>query len=255
MAADEPAGYVSERERGVDIVALPSVIAVVWQAISGWGTVHDWAAVQPGARAFRGRGEAWAVDTPQGAWVVRHYRRGGALAGVLGDRYLRLGAPRPLRELRASTAARDRGVPTPEIVAAVTYASGAAYRADLVTRRIPASTDLAELVLGRARAPVEQRVEAWRAAGRLLRLTFEAGIEHRDLNLRNILIQCPSGEPLTAWLLDLDRAVVHVAGLSDVVRRRMLARLQRSRRKLELAFGTPALASELTAFEEGLRHG
>jgi hypothetical protein len=124
-AGGMPAGYEVERERGVEIVALPSVMGVVRDAIGEAGTLYAWAA-RSGSRSFVGRGAVFAVATPAREWVVRHYRRGGAVARVLGDRYVRISEPRALRELRASVLARSRGVATPEVVAAVVYPAGSA---------------------------------------------------------------------------------------------------------------------------------
>jgi 3-deoxy-D-manno-octulosonic acid kinase len=255
VMALEPAAYDSLREGGAVIVALPFAMATVRQALGRAGTLYGYAAAQPGVREFTGRGAAYGLPTRHGQWVVRHYRRGGAIAGMLGDRYLRVGPSRPMRELWASTAARSRGVPTPEVVAAVSYPAGPFYRADLATRYVEDSVDLAESVLGGGRAASEQRVEIWRAAGALLRLAFAAGVEHRDLNLRNILVQHRADGLPSAFLLDLDRAVVHDHAVSDAVRSRMIHRLQRSRRKLELAAGVTTTAAEQAVFEEAVRGG
>jgi 3-deoxy-D-manno-octulosonic acid kinase len=253
VTALEPVAYETRHEGGAIVVALPWAMAMVRQAIAQTGTLSGYAAVQPGAREFTGRGAAYGMTTAHGEWVVRHYRRGGTVARLLRDRYLRVGASRPMRELRASAAARSRGVPTPEVVAAITYPAGAFYRADLATRYVEDSADLADSVLGAGRGAAQQRIETWRAAGALLRLAFAAGVEHPDLNLRNILIQQSDGEAPAAFLLDLDRAVVHDHGVSDEVRSRMIKRFQRSRRKLESVTGATATAAELSAFEEAVR--
>lgn len=247
-----PAGYALERERGAQVVALPSVMQAVRSAVAEAGTLYAWASAQPGARAFTGRGTAWGVRVPDGDWVVRRYHRGGAAARFLRDTYVRAGEARPLRELRSSVAARARGVATPEVMAAVIYPAGAFYRADLATRYVADSADLAETALGGARADAAGRLTAWRAAGTLLRQTFAAGVEHADLNLRNILIaHPPSGTH--ALLLDLDRAVVRDREVGDVARRRMLERFHRSRRKLEAALGRRVAADELAAFDAAVQ--
>ncbi|MEJ2504052.1 MAG: lipopolysaccharide kinase InaA family protein, partial [Gemmatimonadota bacterium] len=86
-------------------------------ALEGWirrhGTLEAAAAADPGAEILQGRGEVMVVPAPDGdgRWVVRHYHRGGAVAGLLGDRYLRAGTPRPVRELRVGRRIRDLGVP------------------------------------------------------------------------------------------------------------------------------------------------
>jgi 3-deoxy-D-manno-octulosonic acid kinase len=247
----EAAGYVTERERGALVVALPSVMEDVLTCVRQHGTLYDAAASMPDAEEYTGRGAAWRMTRPDGDWLVRHYRRGGAIAMVLRDEYLRAGEPRPLRELHASIAARARGVATPEVMAAILYLSGPLYRADLATRFVVGSRDLAAVTLGRSRADADTCVEAWRATGALLRSVFAAGIEHADLNLRNILI---AGEPRTphALLLDLDRAVIHESAVSVATRSAMLARLHRSRLKLEAAARQQTSRGELEALEEGL---
>jgi Ser/Thr protein kinase RdoA (MazF antagonist) len=96
----------------------------------------------------------------------------------------------------------------------------------------------------------ETIVGAWRAAGALLRQTFEGGVIHRDLNLMNVLIAGGSTAP-AAYLLDLDQARV-VERLDDAAKARMLARFHRSRRKLERHYGRGPGPDALAAFEEAL---
>lgn len=244
------AGYVEQRERGARIVALPSVAGSVRAAVAGAGTLYAAAAAVPGAQTFAGRGAAYRMSTADGDWLVRHYRRGGLAARVLDDEYLRIGVPRPLRELRASAAARALGVATPEVVAAITYPAGPIYRADLATTFIENGADLADITFGNESSTAQHggREAAWRAAGALLRTAFAAGVDHADLNLRNILVTADG----TAYLLDLDRAHVHEGSVSDVARNRMLERLHRSRRKLESLHGRPVGQAELRAFEAAL---
>jgi 3-deoxy-D-manno-octulosonic acid kinase len=234
-----PAGYSEERERGAYVVALPSAMEPVLHAVRSAGSLYDWASAQPGVRAFTGRGAAYGVGSGDQEWVVRHFRRGGLMARLLGDRYLRAGTPRPLSELRASAAARERGVATPEVVAVVVHRAGPFYRADIATRLVPGGIDLADMLLGPARPDAAGREAACGAAAELLLQAFDAGVQHADLNLRNILVQARQEGP-RAYLLDLDRAVVHGRPATRGERRRMLQRLQRSRRKLERHFGTTA---------------
>lgn len=260
----EDAGYEVERERGAVIVALPSVMAEVMASVRQHGTLYDAAAARPDAQAFTGRGAAYLMRLSGGDCVVRHYRRGGAVAHVLHDEYLRAGEPRPLRELHASIAARARGVATPEVVAAIVYLAGPLYRADLATRFVAGSRDLGSVLFGSAietpkRRPATQlpaadeavRIAAWHATGSLLRSAFAAGLEHADLNLRNILLSGAAAAP-RALLLDLDRATVHEHAVGDAARESMLARLHRSRIKLENLAGKSCGAAELRAFDAAL---
>lgn len=274
----EDAGYEVERERGALVVALPSVMAEVLAHVRQHGTLYDAAAARPDAETFTGRGAAYRMTLAEGDCVVRHYRRGGAVAHVLHDEYLRAGEPRPLRELHASIAARARGVATPEVLAAIVYLAGPLYRADLATRFVADSRDLASVLFGsaidqprrnpRTHEPAQResrerssasherssepiRIAAWRATGVLLRSVFAAGIEHADLNLRNILLSGAAESP-RALLLDLDRAMVHEPPVGHAVRAAMLARLHRSRLKLESLAGERSGAAEIAAFDAGL---
>lgn len=243
-----PAGYVTGRERGAWVVALPSVFEDVVSAVRARGTLHEAAAAQPAGASFSGRGAAHLMQLGSELAVVRHYRRGGAVAGVLGDRYLRTGRPRPARELEASIRARLRGVATPEVLATVTYAAAVWYRADIATRYVPATRDLATAVLSEARADAAARLRLWRAAGGLLGHVFDAGVEHADLNLRNVLVS----DDARAFLIDLDRAVVRDDPVTGAARAAMLERLHRSRRKLETRYGSQTSVEELAAFAEAL---
>jgi 3-deoxy-D-manno-octulosonic acid kinase len=143
-------------------------------------------------------------------------------------------------------------VPSPEVLAAIVYDHGLLYRADLATRFVADSNDLAALTWGKARWPDPLRTDAWRAAGALLRRCFAAGVRHPDLNLRNILVT-RAPESVHALLLDLDR--VSIARVDDIARHGMLDRLHRSRRKLEAAFREPVGDAVLAAFDTGLREG
>jgi 3-deoxy-D-manno-octulosonic acid kinase len=254
-SAGTPPGYRSVEQHGARVTALPGALDEVLAALWSYGTVHEWAAAQPGAEPLAGRGTAYAVSTADGEWVVRHYRRGGAVAGLLGDRYLRVGESRAEAELAVSVEARSRGVASPEVVAAVVRNHGVWYRADLVTRRIVNAASLADITLGTARAGTDARAAAWHAAGWLLRDIFDGGLEHADLNLRNILVRAlDTGSP-SAVVLDLDRAVVRPGAVGHAGQAAMLSRLHRSRRKLERLAGSETSQRELDAFAAGLAGG
>jgi 3-deoxy-D-manno-octulosonic acid kinase len=234
------------------------------------GSLAAAAATRPEVEARRGRGRVLVVPAPvgEGRWVIRHYRRGGALASLLGDRYPRIGTPRPVRELRVGRVAAALGVPTPEHIAAAVYPAGIWYRGDLVTRWVPGSRDLARILFGRsdfgdpvAEAPAEGGARgdtgpaasgaepAMAAAGRLVRRLHDAGVDHPDLNLKNVLIAGPPGDP-DALVLDLDRARIRTR-LTDARRRSMLARFWRSAGKWEARTGVALPPSLRQAFEAG----
>jgi 3-deoxy-D-manno-octulosonic acid kinase len=209
------------------------------------------------SRTTRGRGELHVVRAAvvgpdrRERWAVRHYRRGGAVASYLGDRYLAVGATRPEVEIRASVEARARGVRTPAVVAGAWYRAGPFYRADLVTELVPGATTLADALFSAPRGAAAERSLA--AAGRLARELGEAGIGHADLNARNVLegTDSPAAGP---WVIDLDRATVE--GRKGIeAARPMLARLERSLRKFGATSGRPLSGAEWAALRAGFEEG
>ncbi len=244
-----PAGVRTQRIGRATIAALASHLDFVADVIRRYGTLRAWAAAVH-EKTFTGRGEAYLVEGADGPWVVRPARRGGAVASVLGDRYVRIGAARPFREMSTSASARERGVATPEVVCCAVYDGGLFYRADVTTRYIRDGIDLATLSLGPATEAEAKRIEAWRAAGRLVRDAAAAGLLHPDLNLRNVLIT-QSADGVRAHVLDLDRSVVRTRPRPRDAER-MTDRLHRSRRKLEAAAGESVGVAALDAFEGAL---
>lgn len=256
MQDELPEPYRREIIDDVELIALPEAMEAARQALATSGTLFDYAASRPHARGLRGRGVAWDIPAPGSAagdrWVVRHYRRGGFVARFLADRYLDSGTKRPIRELTASARARQRGIPTPEVIAAAVYPAGGWYRADIVTRFLPGSTDLADRLFEDGDA--EARRHAMDLAGRLIRAAHEAGVVHNDLNLRNILI-AGTGAAERAWLLDLDRAVVMRDAAARFERNLMLRRFARSLRKFERTKGRTLRDGEREAFAAGYARG
>jgi 3-deoxy-D-manno-octulosonic acid kinase len=242
-----PSDYVSERLGGVTLVARAASLAAARSMIEEAGSLQRYAAARGVALDARGRATARRVAAADDAWVVRHYQRGGRVARLLDDRYVRLGEARPLRELAASTEARRRGIRTPRIEALCIRPAGIIYRADIATRFVASAADLATLLL----RGVASDAAVWRAAGALLRDVFAAAVVHPDLNLGNVLIERTADGPV-AHLLDLDRA--RVERHADARRRaRMLARFERSRLKLERLAGAGTPAGCLAAFAEAVR--
>jgi 3-deoxy-D-manno-octulosonic acid kinase len=232
----------------VHIVARGDDLAAVAAAVRATGSLHGHALQHGPARLAGGRGPVALWDAPGGErWAVRHYWRGGRLAGLLVDRYLRLGTPRPLAELAVHAELCARGVATPPVAAVAIYPHGPWYRADIATAYIPGAADLAALTLGPERWGEAERERAWHAAGRLVGAFLATGARHPDLNLRNILVR---RDPVEAYLLDLDRCSPP-GPTSPGESYGMLARFHRSRLKLEGLLGGRVNHSELTAFERG----
>jgi 3-deoxy-D-manno-octulosonic acid kinase len=245
-----PPGYSQADTGHARIIALENDLSFALSAVRTAGTLHAYAANTPGARVLQGRGIAYAIPANGVHWLVRHYHRGGAIEALLDARYLSPGCGRPLAEVIVSEAARARGIPTPRVTAAVIYADGIFYRGDIATEFLANAADLAALTLGPSPWADDARVSAWRAAGALLRLCFESGLSHPDINLKNILVERTKAG-VAAHIIDLDRAHLGSAA-TPAERARMLARFERSRLKLERITGRSVRADERQAFGEGL---
>lgn len=246
-----PEPYDALRVGTARVYALPRVAAAAEAAIAAAGSLYAYVLAHPDRQPLpSGRGPIFRVPTAPGDWVVRRYRRGGWMR-PLGDRYLRVGRPRPLAELETSVQVRSRGVPTPEVLAAAVYPAGPCYRGDLVTAYVPESYDLATLLFGESPLEGEERAAAWAATGRLLRWLYSLGVIHRDLNLGNILLECCTRPP-RPYVLDLDRCIT-VDHVGPEPRRRMLRRFRRSVDKWSERTRRPVTREEWHAFQAAYR--
>lgn len=174
-----------------------------------------------------GRGAVRFVTGEAGDFALRHYRRGGLAGRLLDDEFLWLGqaATRPFREFRLLAQLAAAGLPVPAPAAAGYRRSGALYRGDILTRRLPGVRSLAG-VLGERDLDTGE----WRRVGATIRRFHDAGVCHADLNAHNIQL----GRDGTVWLLDFDRGRFRRPG---AWRRRNLARLLRSLDKLRARVG------------------
>lgn len=172
-----------------------------------------------------GRGGVAVISTPVGECVLRHYRRGGMVAALMGDRYLWTGADqtRAFTEFRLLAEIARLGLPGPQIIAARYCRRGLYYTADLITRRIAGAQTLAEcLDAGQLDATLAEKV------GVLIARFHRAGIWHADLNAHNILL---TSEQL--YLIDFDRGKLRTP--AEAWRLSNLQRLRRSLVKLGVA--------------------
>ena len=170
-----------------------------------------------------GRGGSWRIDLQGESAVLRRYLRGGAMAGLLGDRYLWAGErhSRPWREWMAVRHAVAHGLPTPPLLGYRIRPAGLFYRAELISRFQPNLGTLASVIeLGALDAG------DWRELGCLIRRYHQIGIYHADLNANNILL----GESGGFHLIDFDRAELFPSRYDW--RTANLNRLRRSLRKI-----------------------
>jgi 3-deoxy-D-manno-octulosonic acid kinase len=204
------------------------------QVGSAWFDPDYWRERSALRTQIGGRGGVAIIDTPAGECVLRHYRRGGMVAALMGDRYLWTGADntRSFAEFRLLQAMAKLGLPVPPVVAARYQRAGLHYRADLITRRIADVQTLAEcLPTGRLDAELAQEV------GSLVARFHREGIWHADLNAHNVLVA-----PAALYLIDFDRGRMRAPGAGW-----RMANLQRLRRSL---FKLGAAADGEEAFDQ-----
>lgn len=248
-----PDGYGWAHPRGEGLEAFACSAAGGWlESVLEEGVpLYEWGARHPVAAELVGRGAVHVAHAPvpgpdgRERWVFRHYHRGGAAARLLGDRHVRVGETRPVRELRVSVEARARGVRTPAVVAGAAYGTGAVYRADLVTELLPHVVSLRDAVFGSKRAG--DAIPLLLSAGRLVRALEEARLLHADLSAGNVLIDTEDGP---GWVVDLDRCRT-LRPSAPPPGSAMRRRLQRSLRKLAGMHGRPLTPVEWAALRSG----
>lgn len=248
-----PPGFEVVEQGGFRVLARPEAASWVRFVLESGKGLHAAASEDRNGFRVEGRSPVFVIPAktpptkvdghrrngPRVEWAVRHFVRGGrVVSALLGDRYFRVGAIRPYHEVGASEEARRRGVSTPKVMAAATYASGLFYRADLVTEFISEASDLVEALFDTRRkgaGGAVERLDALRAAGYMVRQLAQAGLRHRDLHAGNILLQWKGAAP-QAHLLDLDRCEIGPEG-KPIPAAPMHQRLRRSLRKWERRTG------------------
>jgi len=227
-----PAGFVLEGDATRGWCAVREDLTGAF-ASSGFGLDAD-GATRTTELGGRDALSELVLDEDAPSALLRRHRRGG-LAARLG--FERFADPaRPFDELRLSESLRDDGVRTPRILAARAKRVGSRFELALVVERVDRARDLfAALTLARP----HERHELVRAAARFVAELFDAGLDHRDLHPKNLLVEPGESpdDPPRLWVLDLDRCARRQP-LPEARRAAALARCLRwcLRRRVELAF-------------------
>jgi tRNA A-37 threonylcarbamoyl transferase component Bud32 len=158
--------------------------------------------------------------------LVKRLFHGGFLALLTRDYFLTSGRLR--NHLASAEFLTRNGVPTPETLFVSWRRRLGLVRGEIGVRYIAKAFDASSHLFRRdGELPADWR-ERVSAIAKLTARLHALGVDHGDLNLRNFLF-VPSGELL---ILDLDKAMRRRAPLAPGARRRNLARLERSIRKL-----------------------
>lgn len=168
-----------------------------------------------------GRGQAALVSHALGTEVLRHYRRGGLVARLSEDRFLRepVHRSRAMHEFALLRLMHAWDLPVPVPVAALHRPHGLTYSADIAVGLIPHSSNLVQCLRASRPAPA-----AWAALGTAIRRLHDRQVFHADLNAHNLLLDAAGA----AWVIDFDKCAVRPG---DGWKRDNLDRLLRSLRK------------------------
>jgi 3-deoxy-D-manno-octulosonic acid kinase len=163
----------------------------------------------------------------EGSLLVRALSRGGLWGKLV--RRLSWDSQRAENELRVSAEAAARGAAVPEVVAAITRRVAGGYEHGLISRELLGARDLVAVLRGERYG--RTRWAALRAAGLAVAGLHAAGVDHVDLNLKNVLIDADG----RGVVIDLDRCQIAGGEAGVDVRERNLLRLYRSWVKLGVA--------------------
>ncbi|HGS4462822.1 TPA: 3-deoxy-D-manno-octulosonic acid kinase [Vibrio metschnikovii] len=172
----------------------------------------------------RGRGTTWFLQGQQASFALRHYHRGGLLGHWIKDHYFFTGwqNTRAYQELHLLAWLSEHGVNVPAPVAAKVERHGLTYQADILVQKLDNAEDLVAIL-----AENQLQPNQFKRIGQEIRKMHDAGVNHTDLNIHNILIDSEQ----RVWIIDFDkcRKQTHSAW-----KQKNLQRLQRSFNKEHL---------------------
>jgi hypothetical protein len=238
VSAELPAGFALEPAPGRALIARPEHLQALVRA--GLLEPRVWERTSESS-ATGGRGPTGTLAL-EGSLVLRlkRMRRGGLARHIWRDRFA--GTRRLLANLGGPVTALERGVPTAEPIALlIERGSLGLSRGWLATRDVPRAESLAARLLSR-RPP---GLAELRAVVDAVRQMHDRGIDHRDLNVGNVLLR--DDPPCSVLMIDLDRARITEGALSERRRTCAVRRLERSTVKL-LGLAPVVAGIDLRAF-------
>ncbi|HKM14608.1 MAG TPA: 3-deoxy-D-manno-octulosonic acid kinase [Marinospirillum sp.] len=172
---------------------------------ANWFDLNYWQTQQAVLGGAPGRGTSLFIETPVGEAVWRHYHRGGLPGRLIKDSYVWHGLEntRAWQEFKLTAKLLAMGLPVPTPLAACVKKTGLVYSADLMTRRIPNAQPLHDLLLTNDQESLNTLLQQ---VGETVAAFHAVGLNHVDLNPRNILVSSTLNPSLTqVWLIDFDR--------------------------------------------------
>ena len=192
-----------------------------------WFDLNWWNSRGQQVNSAPGRGESYFLDYEGWSMVWRHYKRGGMAAKFSQDRYLWTGLKnsRAYAELMLTQQLLDLGLPVPRPLAGQIIREGLYYRADLITERLAGARSLAD-ILEANETLQSDKIVPWDNVGATIARFHQIGLDHVDLNIRNIL--CNDSNKV--FLIDFDRC--RMRNPEQQWQQGNLDRLKRSLKKL-----------------------
>jgi serine/threonine protein kinase len=209
---------------------------------------------------YKGRGLLPAIpiqETSGKRMVAKQCMRGGLLRFINKDIFW--GGKRPFREMMANAHILNKGIKTTELIAAAHYkVFGPLYRTYLFSLELPECIDLTTFFDKLPQKPPRQRFEEkvflFEAVAQAFVTMHRGGIYHRDLHLKNILIQKDHGEGTPKiFIIDFDKAVCKDI-LTPKEKLKNLLRFNRSIEKYKLQGGGITRGDQCRLFKEYFKH-
>lgn len=163
-------------------------------------SVDYWKANQAILGHAQGRGTTWFVKGEKSDFALRHYHRGGLFGKLVRDSYLFTGleSSRAYQELMLLELLATHKVNVPTPVAAKVSQEGLVYKADILIEKISDAEDLVKILSNKKLSDSH-----FNDIGHQIRKMHDAGVNHTDLNIHNILVD-KAGK---VWIIDFDKCL------------------------------------------------